>query len=317
MTQHASDSGKQLIHSLWMLFAAFVFAIMSMCVKLAASLYSTSEIVMYRGAIGMVILSILVLHQGGSLRTTMPNQHLWRGVVGVTALWLWFYSISLLPLATANTLNYMAPIWIAAILFVGGWWHAKKHLEWPLVAAIGMSFVGVTLLLQPVFHARLWSGAIMGLVSGVLSALAYLQVRRLGQLGEPEYRVVFYFSVVTLVAGLLGTSLGGAFSAGTAWHSHTPYGIALLLAIGLSAAVAQMAMTRAYRLGKTLVVANLQYTGIVFSSMWGMLVWGDNFDWHGWLGMGVILFSGIAATFYNNRNVGPAATRTDPIASET
>jgi drug/metabolite transporter (DMT)-like permease len=316
VTQHAAAPGKQLAHSLWMLFAAFVFAIMSMCVKLAGSLYSTSEIVMYRGAVGMVILSLLVLHQGGSLRTTMPRQHLWRGAVGVTALWLWFYAISQLPLATANTLNYMAPIWIATILFVGGWWHSKKHLEWPLVAAIAMSFVGVTLLLQPVFHARQWTGAVMGLASGVLSALAYLQVRRLGRLGEPEYRVVFYFSLVTLIAGLLGTTVGATVAPGAAWHAHSAYGVALLLAIGLSAAVAQMAMTRAYRLGKTLVVANLQYTGIVFSSMWGMLVWGDRFDWHGWLGMGVILFSGIAATFYNNRNTAPASVPTDPIASE-
>jgi S-adenosylmethionine uptake transporter len=80
-----------------------------------------------------------------------------------------------------------------------------------------------------------------------------------------------------------------------------------------------MAMTRAYRVGKVLVVANLQYTGIVFSSVWGMLLWGDRFDWHVWLGIGVILASGIAATFYNNRGAArtAAAIKTDPIASET
>ncbi|HCN90097.1 MAG TPA: EamA family transporter, partial [Oxalobacteraceae bacterium] len=62
-------------------------------------------------------------------------------------------------------------------------------------------------------------------------------------------------------------------------------GLALLLAIGLSATAAQMAMTRAYRLGKTLVTANLQYTGIVFSSGWGILIWGDSLSWIGWLGI--------------------------------
>jgi S-adenosylmethionine uptake transporter len=79
-----------------------------------------------------------------------------------------------------------------------------------------------------------------------------------------------------------------------------------------------MAMTRAYRLGKVLVVANLQYTGIIFSSLWGMLLWGDVFDWHVWLGMGVILVSGIAATFYNTRSTarGAVVEKTDPIASE-
>jgi S-adenosylmethionine uptake transporter len=77
-------------------------------------------------------------------------------------------------------------------------------------------------------------------------------------------------------------------------------------------------MTRAYRTGKVLVVANLQYTGIVFSSLWGTVLWGDRFDWLVWLGMAVILMSGIAATFYNSRGAAAsAAIKTDPIASET
>jgi S-adenosylmethionine uptake transporter len=99
---------------------------------------------------------------------------------------------------------------------------------------------------------------------------------------------------------------------------HTLKGAALLLGIGVSATMAQMAMTRAYRVGKVLVVANLQYTGIIFSSLWGMLLWGDRFSWYVWLGMAVILASGIAATFYNTRSTprGAAVKDTDPIASE-
>lgn len=306
------------MQSLWMLFASFMFAIMGVCVKLASEMYSTSEIVMYRGIVGITIMSCTILYQRGSFRTTMPLQHLWRGVVGVVALWLWFYAIAILPLATAMTLNYMAPIWIALILLVGGWWSAKNHVEWPLICAIGMSFVGVTLLLQPVFETDQVGGAITALVSGMLSALAYLQVRKLGLLGEPEYRVVFYFSIVNFVAGLLG-QLSSSVVKPLAWHAHTSVsGVLLLLAIGVCATMAQMAMTRAYRLGKTLVVANLQYTGIVFSSIWGVLIFNDVFDWHGWAGIGVILASGIAATYYNTRNTprGKAIADTDPIASE-
>jgi S-adenosylmethionine uptake transporter len=262
-------------------------------------------------------------------------QHLWRGAIGVTALWLWFYSFTKLPLATAMTLKYMSPIWIATILFAVGWWRGKSRFEWGLTAAIVFSFVGVTLLLRPSMHADQWFGGAVALVSGMLSALAYLQVRHLGQQGEPEYRVVFYFSVTGLVAGLCGTLLLPAFSHGTAhaaiqgsaapiWHTHSAKGILLLFAIGVSATSAQMAMTRAYRLGKTLVTANLQYTGIVFSSAWGFLVWGDVFGGMGWIGIGVILLSGIAATFYNTRNAaaapvvaqGEADVVTDPIATE-
>ena len=303
--------------SLWMLFASFAFAAMGAAVKLASDFYSTSELIMYRGLIGTVMLLLMVRHRGGTFKTPFPKEHLWRSVVGVSSLWLWFFAIGKLPLATAVTLNYMAPIWIAAGLFIAGWWSRKNVLEWPLVAAIVMSFIGVTLVLRPAVESNQWLGGLAGLCSSVISAMAYMQVRRLGQMGEPEYRVVFYFSLTTTVAGLAGALAGDG--GGAPFHSHSWYSGALLLAIGVSALLAQMAMTRAYRVGKVLVVANLQYTGIVFSSLWGALLWGDRFDWYVWLGIAVILASGIAATFYNTGSAARvAATRkTDPIASET
>jgi S-adenosylmethionine uptake transporter len=305
--------------ALWMLFASFSFSIMGACVKFASSTYSISEIVMYRGLTGVIMLFLLVRHRGGSFRTALPKEHLWRGLVGVVSLWLWFYGISKLPLATAVTLNYMSPIWMAAFLFCAGWWHSKDHVEWPLVGAILLSFIGVTLVLRPAFEARQWLGAITTLVSGMVSAAAYLQVRRLSQLGEPEYRVVFYFSLMNLAAGLVGSALSATDPAVVTFHHIDWRGAGLLLGMGVSATLAQMAMTRAYGTGNTLVVANLQYTGIIFSSAWGMLLWGDRFDWHVWLGMGVILASGLAVTYYNTRRTdrGIAVDKTDPIASET
>ncbi|MBC7455845.1 MAG: DMT family transporter [Massilia sp.] len=305
--------------SLYMLFAAFAFSLMGACVKLASASYSISEIVMYRGLIGVLMLFVLVRYQNGTLRTTVPRAHLWRGLVGVVSLWLWFYGIAQLPLATAVTLNYMSPIWMAAFLFCAGWWHAKDHVAWPLVGAILLSFVGVILVLQPAFESRQWLGAATTLVSGMVSAAAYLQVRRLGQLGEPEYRVVFYFALMNLVTGLIGVASTAGDASVVTWHALDARGAALLLAMGVAATLAQMAMTRAYAIGNTLVVANLQYTGIIFSSVWGMLLWGDRFDWHVWLGMAVILGSGLAVTYYNTRKTerGIAVEKTDPIASET
>jgi S-adenosylmethionine uptake transporter len=299
-----------------MLFASFAFAAMGAGVKLVSPFYSTSEIVMYRGLVGTVILFLTIRLQGGTFRTLFPRQHMVRSLVGVTSLWMWFYAIGKLPLATAVTLNYMAPIWLATWMFFIGWWHAKGQAEWPLVLAIGMSFVGVTLVLRPAAEMNEWMGGAVGLLSSIISAMAYMQVRNLGQMGEPEYRVVFYFSLTTTLAGFFGTLLENGVSA--PFHAHTLHSGLLLLAIGLPALLAQMAMTRAYRLGKVLVVANLQYTGIVFSSLWGMLLWGDVFDWHVWLGMAVILVSGIAATFYNTKRTarGAVVQDTDPIASE-
>jgi hypothetical protein len=173
--------------SLWMLFASFMFAAMGAAVKLASNFFSTSELVMYRGLIGTVILLFVVRQQGGTFRTAFPREHLWRSGVGVTSLWLWFYAIGALPLATAVTLNYMAPIWIAAAVFAIGWWRGEKHAEWPLVLAVGMSFVGVTLVLRPAIETNQWLGGLSGLVSSVISAMAYMQVRRLGQMGDARY----------------------------------------------------------------------------------------------------------------------------------
>lgn len=284
-----------------MLCASFLFAIMGVCVKLASDMYLTSEIVMYRGLIGVLTMLVLVRWNGGTLRTAFRGAHLWRGVVGVVSLWSWFYSFSKLPLAMAVTLNYTSPIWIAVFLFCIGWWRGKSHLEWSFAAAIAASFAGVALLLQPSIHADQWVGGLIALGSGMLSALAYMQVRRLGLMGEPEYRVVFYFSLVGLCAGLAGTLLASGDTTALL-HAHSGHGIALLLGVGVSATAAQVAMTRAYRLGNTLVTANLQYSGIVFSSLWGILIWGDVLGLSSWLGIAVILISGISATYYNARN---------------
>jgi S-adenosylmethionine uptake transporter len=302
--------------AIWMLFASFAFAAMGAGVKLASLYYSTSEIVMYRGIIGTLMLLPMIRHQAGTLKTPFPKEHLWRSIVGVVSLWMWFYAISRLPLATAVTLNYMAPIWLSAWMFFNGWWHGKGQTEWPLVLAIVMSFVGVTLVLRPAAEMNQWTGGLVAIGSSVIAAMAYMQVRRLGQMGEPEYRVVFYFSLTMALAGLIGTPFENGFA--TPLHPITRHGAGLLLMIGFPALLAQMAMTRAYRLGKVLVVANLQYTGIIFSSLWGMFLWGDVFDWHVWLGMGVILASGIAATFYNTKRTarGAVVKETDPIASE-
>jgi S-adenosylmethionine uptake transporter len=304
------------MQALWMLVASFLFSLMGVCVKLASDIYSTSEIVMYRGLIGVIFIFFAAKLHRTSLRTALPLAHLWRGVVGVAALWMWFYAISLMPLATAVTLNYTAPIWMAGILFAISLYHGSKRFEWNLALAILTSFIGVMMLLQPSVHADQWIPGLIALGSGFLSALAYLQVKHLGKLGEPEYRVVFYFSLTGLVAG----AAGAMFEPDTHLLNvadHGAKGIALLVAIGITATTAQIAMTRAYRFGNTLTTANLQYTGIVFSSMWGLLIWNDLLGALSWIGIAVILCSGLVATYYNARQAkAPAEPVADPIANE-
>jgi S-adenosylmethionine uptake transporter len=287
------------VAALWILLASFLFSLMGAAVKLASNEYSVAEIVFYRGLVGIILLYLFIRHQGGKLRTEHLPGHLWRGGIGVVSLWMWFYAATKLPLATAVTLNYMSPIWTAVAMIGFAWWQGKERIALPLLAAIAVSFGGVMLALRPAFEAQQWFGALMALLSGVLAAVAYTMVRRLSRAGEPEYRVVFYFLAVNIAAGAAGSLLPGGSPDGAAWHAHSLRGAALLLFIGASGVFAQMALTRAWRTGKVLVVANLQYTGIVFSSVWGILIWHDVFDWHVWLGMALILASSVAATFYN------------------
>ncbi|HBK00404.1 MAG TPA: EamA family transporter, partial [Delftia acidovorans] len=108
------------MQALWMVAAAFVFAVMSVCVKFASQDFNAAEIVFYRGLVSMVALWWLARHQGISLATRYPREHAWRSFVGVTSMGAWFYSIGHLPLATAATFNSMSSIWMAVFLIGQG-----------------------------------------------------------------------------------------------------------------------------------------------------------------------------------------------------
>ena len=297
------------MQSLWMLLAAFMFSLMSVGVKFASETYAIVELVMYRSLVSAVVTAVIIFVRGGTLRTRYPIEHFWRAAIGATAFGLWFYAMSKLPIATAMTLNYMSPIWLAAMLFGISLWQGKSRFEWGLVLAVATSFVGVALLLRPAIQADQLLWGLYGLVSGIMAAMVYLQVRRLGQLGEPEDRVVFYFGAYGTVGGALACIIRAWLpeSDGIIWHAHDWNSLMYIMVIGVCAAIGQIAMTRAYQLGKTLVTANLQYTGIIFSSIWGILIWDDKLGWLGWLGMAMIIASGIAATFFDVRNKPVAA----------
>ena len=160
-------------------------------------------------------------------------------------------------------------------------------------------FAGVAMVLRPTLQPDQMTGALVGLLSGVTSALAYLQVSALSRVGEPETRTVFYFSIGAVLAGALGMGFGGA----SPWHWPTAL---WLLPIGLLAVLGQLCMTRAYASGATLVVANLQYSGIVFAGIYSITVFGDQLPLIGWAGMALIIASGVTATWLRARTVPDA-----------
>ncbi|HEY2927715.1 DMT family transporter [Piscinibacter sp.] len=272
-----------------MVLASLLFATMGVCVKLASTQYGSAEIVFYRSLTGALIIAAFARWQGGSLRTRVPAMHFWRSATGVTALCLWFYAIGGLPLATAMTLNYMSSVWMALFLVGAAVVLGSSRVDGRLIGAVLLGFAGVGLILQPTIEQNQWGYGLIGLLSGMVSAGAYLQISALGRCGEPDYRVVFYFSLGGIVAGAAITSAAG-------WHRHTPQGLALLLATGLLATVAQLLMTRAYGRGGTLVIASLQYLGIAFSFGYGVLLFDDRVTWPAVAGMVLIIGAGLAAT---------------------
>ncbi len=288
------------LQALWMVLGAFLFASMGVCIKFASSHFNNFELVFYRGLIGLVFMWVLTRARGVSLVTRVPSMHLWRSVVGVTALSTWFFAIGHLPLATAMTLNYMSSVWLATFVLGGALLLQRKgeavRQQGPLVLTVLAGFGGVALMLRPTLaNDQLFAG-LVGLMSGIFSAFAYLQVSALAKVGEPETRTVFYFSVGATVVGAVGAVVTG-------WSTWVWPHALWLLPIGLLAVLGQLCMTRAYSSGATLVVANLQYTGIVFAAFYSIWIFQDHLPLLGWVGMALIVASGVVATLLRARAV--------------
>jgi drug/metabolite transporter (DMT)-like permease len=274
------------MNALWMIAASFLFACMGVCVKLAAQQFSAGELVFYRGLVATMILGAYIGWRRLPLATPHAVAHLWRGLAGVVSLTAYFHAIALIPLATAVTLGYTSPLFLALLLV---FW-AREGQAAHLYPALAAGFLGVVLVLQPTFDQHHWAGGVLGLASGVISSVAYFNVRRLGELGEPEWRTVFYFSLVSTLGGLpwlLASKPSGAASTD---------GWLLVLGVGSFGAAAQWCMTRAYARGRTLATASLAFSTVIFSSLFGLLVWHDRLSASAWGGMALIVGAGIAAT---------------------
>lgn len=293
------------MQALWMLLASLFFASMAVCVKIASEWFNSAELVCYRGLLGMLFMWLLARRQSVSLATRYPGMHAWRSLVGVVSLGAWFYALAGLPLATAMTLNYMSSVWIAAFLVGGALlaWNPKTGArpldQGPLVLTVLAGFVGVVMMLRPTIEQNQAFAGVVGLLSGMTAAFAYMQVMGLGRLGEPATRTVFYFAVGSAVAGGAAMAVTGL----SAWDwQHALW----LLPMGVLASLGQLCMTRAYSQGATLVVANLQYSGIVFGALYSVLLFGEPIPAASWAGIALVAVSGIAATALRSRAVPDA-----------
>ncbi|MBG9388004.1 DMT family transporter [Caenimonas aquaedulcis] len=294
------------MQAFWMIIASLLFTLMGVCIKFAATAFTSAELIFYRGLIGAILMWGFARIEGVSLRTRMLPMHAWRSVIGVVALGMWFYAIAYLPLATANSLNYMSSIWIAVFVVAGTlltWTpqSGRPLAQATLILSVLAGFAGVVLLLQPELSSDQLFAGVIGFLSSIAAALAYLQVAALSKAGEPESRTVFYFALGCVVGGAVWMAMTGVSP--WSWRQSV-----WLLPIGMLAALGQWCMTRAYgdtggaHGSATLVVANLQYSGILFSAAFGYLLFDDRITLMGWSGIALIIASGIVSTIIRIRS---------------
>lgn len=278
--QRLRHSGK-----FWMVVASLLFATMGMFVKLGSAYYSTGELVFYRCLIGFIAVGTVVVLGGGSLHSPVIGLHITRGVSGTVAMGLFFIAITHLPLGTAVTLNYTSPLFLALLTL---FW-LRQRVTWQTALAVVIGFSGVVLLLRPTFSQAMWGYGLAGLASGFLASVAYLSVRELSEAGETDARTVFYFSLIALLASGVWMLFGTVSP--MSWK-----GAGILLGMGLCATAAQMAMTRAYRKGRPIVVVSFAYVTVLASSGYGIWFWDDRYPPTAWLAAALILASGVLSS---------------------
>jgi len=279
------------MQSLWMIVAGFFFAGMGVCVKLSAKEgYSLAEIVFYRSVIMFFIMLVLVRWRNVGLSTPHWSWHVKRGVTGFCSLSVYFYAISLLPLATAVTLNYTSPVFLMLMLI----FFRGLRFNWGIMLALGLGFLGVVFLVHPSFEGQILFGVSVALTSAVLTAMVYFDVSNLGRLGEPTARTVFYFSFISTLLSLVWIVFSRL-------NPLTLQGFFMLAGTGVFATLGQLTMTRAYSRGKVLLTASLTYTAVIFATLSAVILWGEHLGWVEYLGMALVMVSGVSANYFSSK----------------
>jgi drug/metabolite transporter (DMT)-like permease len=238
--------------------------------------------VFYRSVFGLIAIWLFIAVEKLPLNTPHVSKHMSRSLIGFASLVLFFYAIAHLPLATAITLNYTSPLFLA--VFMPLLLHEKPKRI--LLLALLIGFIGVSVLLKPTINQDSWFAGVLGLLSGVGAALAYVHVKQLGQLNEPDWRTVYYFTLVSTIGA-------GFWMLIDTFQQLNWQDLLVLTGLGLSATIAQLALTRAYRTGDTLVVASLAYATVLLASLFGITWWDEHLTLDAWLAIGLIILSGI------------------------
>lgn len=269
--------------ALLLLFGEAMLAMMGAFVKLLSEEVSTEQIVFFRNLFGLMVLIPLLIRSGpGALKTQYWHWHLMRGLVGVSAMFCYFWALGNLPLTEAFLVKLSSPFFMPLLAL---WWLNEPAGKYSWIALF-IGFAGVAVILMPSGSSSnmMNMAALVGLTGAFLAALAKVTIRRMSDT-EPSQRIVFYFGVIASLVSLPPALLN--------WQPVPVHAWLWLVGMGGVATVGQLALTRAYRIAPTGQVGVYVYSAVIYGALMGWLFWDEIPRWTTWAGAALIIGAGL------------------------
>lgn len=258
--------------------SALLFSIMGICIRYASHTVDNYTIVFFRNVVGLILFLPFIFKQGiGFVKTEKLWMHSWRSIVGLAAMYGFFYAIAHLKLSNAMVFTYSSPIFIPVI----AWLCLKEKITIAMLCAAGLGFIGVFCVAKPDQGLLNWI-SVIGIASSLLASMAFVTVRALTQTEPPE-RIVFYFC-------LIGSALS-VIPMFWMWRTYHVKELLFLIGAGILANVSQIFMSHAYRLAPAGQIAPVNYMAIIFAGVWGFLLWNEVPDLYSVIGFCIILLA--------------------------
>ena len=277
MVEESDDSPQAAIA--WMILAGLCFSATGVFVKLSGGLLIVWTVIFGRSIVIAIMTFILSKIQNKSLSFEEPKWLIARCISGLSAMACYFYAIPLISLTTAVVLQWTSPLFVA--LFSG--YLIKEKVSPFLFICIGVAFTGTILIISPSFEV-IEINALYALISGILSAIAYLSIRQLRSTATSE-SVVFWFAIFCVIFSL-------PFSVKELLTIST-YEIQVLIGVGVTAGIGQIGMTKAYHAAKAAYIGAFSYSTVVVSWIYGFFIFNEILSIWDMVGTLLIVGSGI------------------------
>lgn len=275
---------------LFILMAAFFFALMNLFVRLSGDIPSIQKS-FFRNLVALVFAYIILKKNKIEFSGKKENLKylIWRSTFGTLGILCNFYAVDHLVLADASMLNKLSPFF--AILF--SFFLLKEKISPVQLICVVVAFIGALFIIKPTVVGMDMIPSLIGLLGGLSAGLAYTIVRILGQKGEKGPFIVFFFSTFSCVVTLPYLIFN--------YHSMSLKQLFILLLAGLAAAGGQFSITSAYCYAPAKELSVYDYSQVVFSAFLGWIVFGQIPDGYSWLGYVIICGTAIFMYLYLRR----------------